>query len=142
MMKKTGLSLALIALFTLGIGSPSFAQRGRGMNRMYDPKTVETVTGKVDSVGEVSMRGGRYTGIELVLVTVKDTINVHLGPSFFIEKQQTKVVKNDTVQVTGSRITLQGKHVLIASEVKKGDQVLKLRDEQGIPAWGGGRRNR
>jgi hypothetical protein len=29
---------------------------------------------------------------------------------------------------------------MIAAEIKKGDQILKVRDENGIPAWGGGSR--
>lgn len=35
----------------------------------------------------------------------------------------------------GSRVTFQGKPAVIAAEVKKGDEVLKLRDETGLPAW-------
>ena len=72
---------------------------------------------------------GRYTG-------------VHLGPTWFINKQEPKIEKNDKIQVTGSRITFQGKQVLIAAEVKKGNQTLKLRDEKGFPVWSGGPRNR
>ncbi|MDI6852119.1 MAG: hypothetical protein QME75_00745 [Deltaproteobacteria bacterium] len=41
----------------------------------------------------------------------------------------------DRLEVTGSRITYQGNPAIIASEVKKGDKALKLRDAQGIPAW-------
>jgi hypothetical protein len=38
--------------------------------------------------------------------------------------------------VKGSRITTKrGKTVLIAAEVKKDDSILKLRDENGVPAW-------
>jgi hypothetical protein len=41
----------------------------------------------------------------------------------------------------GSRITFAGKPAIVAAEVKKGDQVLKLRDESGTPLWRGqGRR--
>ncbi len=109
---------------------------------MYNPKTVETFTGTVLSVDEISLMQGRYTGVELKVKTGKDTTAVHLGPSSFIQQQKTKIERNDTIQVTGSRVTVQGKEVILAAEVKKGDQTLKLRDEQGIPVWGGRRRNR
>jgi len=47
----------------------------------------------------------------------------------------------DKVEVTGSRITYEGQPTIIAGEVKKGEQVLKLRDAAGVPAWAGqGRR--
>jgi hypothetical protein len=41
--------------------------------------------------------------------------------------------------VKGSRIIYNGKAAIIAAEVKKGDALLKLRDENGIPAWAGWR---
>jgi hypothetical protein len=44
------------------------------------------------------------------------------------------------VEVKGSRVTIAGKPVVIAAEVKKGDETLKLRDDNGIPAWAGWRR--
>jgi hypothetical protein len=34
-----------------------------------------------------------------------------------------------------------GKTVILAAEVKKGDQVLKLRDPNGVPLWTGRGRN-
>ena len=47
----------------------------------------------------------------------------------------------DNLEIRGSRVTSQGKPAIIAAEIRKGDQILKLRDENGIPAWsGGGRR--
>jgi hypothetical protein len=51
-----------------------------------------------------------------------------------------KIQPKDTVEVKGSRVTVQGQPALIAAEVKKGDEVLKLRDEAGIPMWAGWRR--
>jgi hypothetical protein len=44
------------------------------------------------------------------------------------------------VEVKGSRVTFAGNPAIIAAEVKKGDALLKLRDENGIPAWAGWRR--
>ena len=38
------------------------------------------------------------------------------------------IAPGDKVEVTGSRITYEGKPTIIAAEVKKGGQVLKLRD--------------
>lgn len=47
---------------------------------------------------------------------------------------------NDKIEVKGSRVTIDDKPALIAAELKKGDEVLKLRDETGVPAWAGWRR--
>jgi hypothetical protein len=44
--------------------------------------------------------------------------------------------------VTGSVIDSDGNSFLVARELKKGEKVLKLRDEQGVPVWAGGRGRR
>jgi len=106
--------------------------------RNYDPKTIETVQGKVLSVEKMQQRGH---GVHLMLQTDKETISVHLGPSWYIDKQTPKIETNDTITVTGSRVTIDGKPTMIAAEVKKGNEVLKLRDDNGVPAWSRGRRN-
>jgi hypothetical protein len=100
--------------------------------RNYDPKTVETIQGKVLSVEKIQQRGG---GVHLMLQTDKETIAVHFGPSWYIDKQTPKIETNDTITVTGSRVTVDGKPAIIAAQVKKGNEILKLRDENGIPVW-------
>jgi hypothetical protein len=59
---------------------------------------------------------------------------------WYVENRDVKLEPKDTVEVKGSGVTLQGKPVLLAAEVKKGDATLVLRDEAGIPAWTGVRR--
>jgi hypothetical protein len=81
-----------------------------------------------------------YSGIHLMLKTEKETIAVHLGPEWYIERQDVKLEKGDKIEVKGSRITFDGKPAIIAAECKKGDSVLILRDSTGVPAWAGWRR--
>ena len=76
----------------------------------------------------------------MTVKTAKGEISVHLGPAFFIENQDVKIEPKDKVEVKGSRITFDGKPAIIATEVKKGDEVLKLRDNAGFPVWSGWRR--
>lgn len=113
---------------------------GTPYQRMYNPATVETISGTVESVDKITPMRGMYYGIHLQLKTDKETISVHLGPGWYIERLDTKIEKGDNVQVKGSRVTMMGKPAIIAAEVKKGDSVLKLRDENGFPAWAGWRR--
>jgi hypothetical protein len=147
----------LVGLMALGIGlmsSDSFAQRGPGMmwrgsggwgpgtqyNRMYDPKTVETISGEIIAVDRITPMKGMTGGIHMNVKTDKETISVQLGPSFYIENQDVKLQAKDKVEVKGSRVTFDGKPAIIAAEVKKGDEVLKLRDDAGFPVWIGWRR--
>lgn len=108
--------------------------------RNYDPKTVETIQGKVVSVEKATRGQGRSYGVHLTLQTDKETISVHLGPGWYIEKQTPRIEANDTITVTGSRVTIDGKPAIIAAQVKKGNETLKLRDENGIPVWRRGAR--
>jgi hypothetical protein len=109
-------------------------------NRIYDAKTVETVTGKVVSVGRFTPSKAMGYGIHLVLKSDHETLSVHLGPAWFVENQDTKIEPKDKIEVKGSRVTFEGKPALIAAEVRRGDEVLELRDEAGIPLWSGWRR--
>ena len=123
------------------------ANRGSGgwgpqsaYNSKYDPKTVETLSGEVIRVDRITPEKGMSYGIHLMLKTEKETISIHLGPGWYIERQDTQIKVKDAVQIKGSRITFEGKPAIIAAEVKKGDEVLQLRDETGVPKWSGWRR--
>lgn len=108
--------------------------------RMYNPQTVGTISGVVLSVDQITPMKGMSYGVHLMVKTVKETISVHLGPSWYIDNQDAEIAVNDKIEARGSRITFEGKPTLIAAEVKKGDQVLTLRDANGFPAWSGWRR--
>jgi hypothetical protein len=108
--------------------------------RIYDPKTVETVSGEVTSVQQMTPMKGMGPGVHLTLKTDKGSLDVHLGPAWYIERQDTKIDAGDKIEVKGSRITFEGKPAIIAAEVRKGDEVLTLRDANGVPMWAGWRR--
>ena len=109
-------------------------------SRIYDPKTTETITGEVTRIDTITPLKGMSYGIHLVLQTDRETISVHLGPSWYIERLDMKLHRGDSVTVTGSRVAIKGRPLLIAAELKKGEAVLKLRDENGVPVWAGWRK--
>ena len=113
---------------------------GSAYGRMYDPRTVEIVTGEVVKVDRITPMRGMSSGVHLVIKTDKGDVSVHLGPQWYLENQDVKIEPKDKVEIKGSRVTLQGQATLIAAEVKKGDEVLKLRDDAGVPMWAGWRR--
>jgi len=152
-MKKTVIVLAVLSIVTLGLTAESFAQRGamkwKGSGgwgpgtpfcRMYDPAKVETISGTVESVGTAVPMKGMYAAATLTVKTDKETIAVHLGPEWYIGRLDTKIAKGDAIEVKGSRVTFADKPAIIAAEVKKGDNILVLRDSAGIPVWSGWRR--
>lgn len=146
-MNRTALALAL-ALASLtsqalaapdrpgphGPGPMAGPMAGRG----YDPATVQTVAGEIAEVRRLD--GRRGGGVHLMLTTSAGPLDVHLGPSWFVDQQAVKLAKGDRVEVTGSRVTVDGQPALVARLVKRGDAALTLRDEAGVPAWAGGPR--
>jgi hypothetical protein len=124
---------------TGGRGSGGWGMGG-GYQKMYNPATVETVSGEVTAVNRVTPMRGMGAGIHLQLKADKETITVHLGPAWYSERLDDQIAKGDTIEVKGSRVTVTGKPAIIAAEVKKGDALLMLRDNSGIPVWSGWRR--
>jgi len=105
---------------------------GMGMGMHYDPKTVETIQGEVTQVQEMP---GMAAGVHVQVKTAKETWMVILGPASYLEQQKVKIAVGDKVEIKGSRVQHPQMALLIAGELKKGDQVLKLRDDQGKPLW-------
>lgn len=153
-MKRMSLVFAIVMAGFFAFAGLSFAQPRGGMmwrgsggwgpggqyNRMYDSKAVETITGEVTSIDRITPNKGMAAGIHMNVKTDKETISVHLGPSWYLENQDVKIEPKDKVEVKGAKTTFAGKPAIIAAEVKKGDEVLKLRDETGFPVWAGWRR--
>jgi hypothetical protein len=145
--------IAAIAFVGLLIADQSHAQpagirwRGSGgwgpgtpYSKTYDPKTVDTISGEVVKIDTITPRKGMTAGVRMSVKTDKEEVSVHLGPGYFIENQDVKIAPKDKVEVKGSKITFDGKPAIIAMELKKGDEVLKLRDDAGFPVWSAWRR--
>jgi hypothetical protein len=128
-MKKFGFLVAAIVVICLALVSESFAQRGmmwKGgggwgsgsqYGRMFDTKTMEKISGEVVSLETITPMRGMHQGVHILVKTVKESISVHLGPAWFLENQDVKITAKDKVEITGSRITFQGKPAIIATEV-------------------------
>ena len=78
---------------------------------------------------------GMSDRVWLALKTDKHMILVILGPTWFHKVQNFKIEPKDQLEIKGSMITGMDEPMFIATEVKKGDQVLKLRDNSGYPVW-------
>jgi hypothetical protein len=108
---------------------------------MYDVRTETTITGTVESVETITATGGRgrsgMGGTHLVLKTDRDAVEVHVGPTAYLAEKGLTLAKGDRLEILGSKLTVDGKSVLIARQIKKGDTTWTLRDASGRPAWSG-----
>lgn len=85
MEKLTSVAAAFVVLFSLFLGTGALAQQGmtwRGgggwgpgtpYTRMYNPQTVETVSGEVVSVENVTPMQGMAAGVHVMMKTGQET---------------------------------------------------------------------
>jgi hypothetical protein len=129
--KISGLVLALILLSAV----PSFgwvpwvAAARAAKTLQYDRGTVQTLSGTVIDVQNVISK------VHLLLRVGRATIVVQLGPASWLARHNFSLAPGRQVTVTGSRINRLRRSFLIAREIKKSNQVLLLRDENGRPLW-------
>lgn len=146
-MKRIWAGLTILIAIAL-VASTAYAGRGRGpgdgtgrharqMDRIYDANTVETIQGEVTAVDTRTGSHGGYQGIHLMLKTESETVPVHLGPEWYMKDQPLQVKVGDQITVKGSRVTYEEKPAVIAAEVTRGSEILKLRASDGRPNWAG-----
>lgn len=132
-------ALAVLATGAIAAGPRAGRSGGWGPDgaycRTWDAKTIETISGEVTKVEEVTPLRGMSKGVVVHVKTATETIAVHLGPSWFVDKQDVVIGLKDTIEVTGSRVTFEGKPAVLAQTVKKGEETLTLRDADGVPTW-------
>lgn len=113
---------------------------GRYNGKYYDLNNIETLDGKVISVERYRSRRGVSQGVHLLFNTGKETLKVHLGPSWYLEDRDFAIAPEDKIEIVGSRINIEGEPAIVASQIKRGSETLILRDDNGFPLWRGGRR--
>ncbi len=123
----------LLAGMVLILPAQALAQAGGRWLYPFDLKTVETVQGIVVDAPDIKPSIPEI--MHLTLMTKQDKLIVPLGPDWFMAQQNWKIAALDHLEITGSRINLNGKPAIIAQIVKKGDQVMIFRDETGRPIW-------
>jgi hypothetical protein len=131
--------LVTLAL-TLTVGE-TYAQKltnqQRGMPR-YDTSTEVTMSGTVEKVESQIGKMG-WKGTHLVVRFDAETLTVHVGPSNYLARQGFAFAEGDQIEVTGSKMNVEGHDVLVAREIKRDGKLLTLRNRQGIPTWSRGR---
>jgi hypothetical protein len=92
--------------------------------------------GKVVEVRTEMIQEGMYPGMAVLVDTkTQGQLLVHLGPVWYLERQEFSLNPGDEVGIKGMCDKLNGKTVVVAYELTKGDYVLHLRDALGRPNW-------
>ena len=105
-------------------------------NRKFDSGAVQSYRGTITNTGSKEPMAGMSEASTITIKTDRgEEMVVHLGPEWFVDNQEQLFKANEQVEVTGSRIDLDGKPVILAVEVKRGSDTLRLRDRNGRPSW-------
>ena len=139
-----GLAGLLVAALVL---PPTALSQGRGQGFRPCPYTPYlcpvteackpmTITGKVSRVLTETLQDKMHPGMA-ILVDTKDRgqVRVHLGPVWYLERQEFDLEPGQEVTVKGICLEEKGETRLIAAQVTVGDSVLLLRDTEGRPMW-------
>lgn len=98
---------------------------------------LENIEGKVVEVQE-DTSSSQSNGKHVKLKTPNEEIDIVVGPNWFIEQQNLKIGKGDTLKITGFRITTNRNPMMVASEITKNGKLFKFRDSNtGVPLWQG-----
>jgi hypothetical protein len=136
------ITLLLAIFLCLALACPALAQPAGGMGahggmggRLYDPKTVTTIKGTVEKLEDLPSMGPglQYRGI--TLKTAEGNILLYMGPARYLEEKKFAAKVGDTMEATGSKLTLNNQPSILPREVTVNGVTLKLRDDQGIPLW-------
>jgi hypothetical protein len=134
-MKRTASLLApiVIALFVLSICT--WAQKpASNTGPKYDLTTETKLKGTVEEVKQDTRPG---EGEHLMVKSGSDTILVHVAPELFLKEIEVELNKGDSVEITGSKLKIDGADEVLAKEITKGQNTFTLRDKKGVPIWDG-----
>lgn len=116
-------SAVLVALL---LASPTVAARPA----RFDEDTVQTVSGHV-------ARSETRQGVVGVRVRLRERghLDVQLAPGGFLARAGLRLRDGDRIIVTGSRLRLGGRDLMLAAIVTVRDRTVELRDRNGAPLW-------
>jgi hypothetical protein len=135
--------LGFVAAAALSLGQAAPKQdrmggfgAGSAYNKLWKQSSIITFNGKVTGRLVVPPMKG-MTDVVSIFVKQPDNepFEVQLGPQWFVSQMPVKIGVGDTVLVTGSRVKLASRTIILAQTVTVGRREIRFRDRAGNPAW-------
>lgn len=98
----------------------------------YDKSSEVKVKGTID---EVKADTDKDNTVHVMLTTDKGPLDVVVAPQKFLKDMEITFAKGETIEVTGSQVTVDGKPLILAREVNRSGDVMAMRDDKGKPVW-------
>jgi hypothetical protein len=149
MKRRHILILGLVALLFLVLAT-THGVMGQGRGQGFRPCPYEPYmcpvravcqpfdeSGKVAQVLTETLADSMHPGMAVLMDTkTRGQVHVHLGPVWYLERQEFELKPGDEVRVKGMcEKEKDGKLRVIAYELTRGEYTLHLRDAQGRPNW-------
>lgn len=136
--------LVLLMVSSVSAAPWDKSQRLKKMIEAYDTSNIETVEGEVVKLYEITPKNSPAFGFHIILNTGKESLNIHLGPGWYLKNIASIIGEGDKISVTGARTKELTSYEKInyrsirAAEIRKNNVlILKLRDANGRPLWSG-----
>ncbi|XAM01227.1 hypothetical protein OT109_07520 [Phycisphaeraceae bacterium D3-23] len=111
--------------------------QGSAYNRRYvagsDPASA---SGEIEAVGTFVPAQGASPGLLLTLSSGDTNVAVHVAPLRYLRAVELRFDFGEPLTVTGRWVNLDGKRVLFAQSISRGETEIAVRDAQtGRPVW-------
>ncbi len=110
--------------------------------RLYHEQRAETIRGVIKETDTVTLKDNATFSRVHLKTTRDEVVPVHLGPSWFMEENRHLFDLNvgREVEVRGSYETIAGQPVFVAAQIfnDRREEAMRLRRDDGLPAWVGG----
>jgi hypothetical protein len=155
-MRNFRIALALVAVVAVAFAGAPMADCGhcgsakahhgkclsKGDCPGYDKAATTTFEAQVVSIDKETCKGCNMTYVDLVVTMKDDKVTVRLGPAWYIDQQDDLLKKDDVIEIFASKVKEGDSDFFVAGKIVKGDDVLMLRDKDGLPMWRGWRRGK
>jgi hypothetical protein len=142
---RTYFALAAVLTASVGFGQAIVAPKGSGgygpdssFTTAYDMTNQVVFSGKVVGKSTYKPANGMADATS-ILVKVKKgaTVEVALGPQWYVSNQVAHVYVGEAVRVIGSSVTFGSSKLVLAKQIvnTENNHVLALRDLNGYPYW-------
>lgn len=106
-----------------------------GYGMLWSRGKPAAAAGVVTAVQEMSPLKGMSPGVMLTVRKGSRRASVLVGPAWFVQTHPVKIAPKDRVSVTGVSVLLRGKRVILAQQISRDKETIRLRDSNGQFPW-------
>ena len=128
-------AVAMLVACALPLTTVAAQDSAAAKMRTYDASSTVTLTG-VKVIRVDTLKTGDSPSLSALVESGTDSLNAMIGPVTFLASNSLTLAAGDMIDISGSKVSMAGRPSLIATEIKKGDTKVVLRNKAtGAPAW-------